>query len=57
MEQAPGEWREVEVAIERPSPVDPNGPCANSRPQDDHKTITLPPGKCLNITFHVNSII
>ncbi|XP_054279344.1 laminin subunit beta-1 [Macrosteles quadrilineatus] len=36
-----GEWKQVEMTIERPSPVDPNGPCANSRPEDDHKTVAL----------------
>ncbi|XP_046682808.1 laminin subunit beta-1 isoform X2 [Homalodisca vitripennis] len=36
-----GDWRQVEVTIERPSPVDPNGPCANARPQDDYKPVSL----------------
>lgn len=30
--------------IERPGPVDPNGPCANTIPQDDVKLVSLPTG-------------
>jgi hypothetical protein len=30
--------------VERPGPVDRNGPCANSLPQDDIKQDSLPAG-------------
>jgi hypothetical protein len=42
--QAPGKWEDVRVIVERPSPVDRNGPCANSLPQDDIKQGSLPAG-------------
>ncbi|KAG0716686.1 Laminin subunit beta-1 [Chionoecetes opilio] len=37
-----GEWENVRVTIERPGPLDPNGPCANTRPTDDQMVINLP---------------
>ncbi|KAJ9579192.1 hypothetical protein L9F63_024702, partial [Diploptera punctata] len=42
--QVPGRWEDVRVIVERTRPVDPNGPCANSMPQDDIKHTTLPAG-------------
>ena len=40
----PGTWEDVRVIVERTRPVDPNGPCANSIPQDDIKQTSLPAG-------------
>ncbi|XP_066949126.1 laminin subunit beta-1 isoform X9 [Macrobrachium rosenbergii] len=37
-----GEWENVLVTIERPEPVDPTGPCGNTRPSDDQMVISLP---------------
>uniref|UniRef100_A0A0P4W557 Laminin subunit beta-1 n=1 Tax=Scylla olivacea TaxID=85551 RepID=A0A0P4W557_SCYOL len=37
-----GIWENVMVTIERPGPLDPNGPCANTRPTDDQMMINLP---------------
>ncbi|XP_050736724.1 laminin subunit beta-1-like isoform X4 [Eriocheir sinensis] len=37
-----GVWENVMVTIERPGPIDPNGPCANTRPTDDQMVINLP---------------
>ncbi|XP_063890049.1 laminin subunit beta-1-like isoform X2 [Scylla paramamosain] len=37
-----GNWENVMVTIERPGPLDPNGPCANTRPTDDQMVINLP---------------
>lgn len=37
-----GQWENVRVTIERPGPLDPNGPCANTRPTDDQMVISLP---------------
>jgi len=42
--QAPGKWEDVRIIVERPGPVDRNGPCANSLPQDDIKHGLLPAG-------------
>ncbi|XP_021926605.1 laminin subunit beta-1 isoform X2 [Zootermopsis nevadensis] len=42
--QAPANWEDVRVIVERPGPVDRNGPCANSLPQDDIKQDSLPAG-------------
>ncbi|XP_039299299.1 laminin subunit beta-1 isoform X2 [Nilaparvata lugens] len=39
--QFPGQG-EVKVTVEREEPVDPNGPCSNSRPQDDEKQVYMP---------------
>ncbi|KAG1659411.1 Laminin subunit beta-1 [Nymphon striatum] len=39
--QLPGQWAKVEVIVERSSPVDPNGPCFNSLPEDDVKQVSL----------------
>lgn len=33
------------MVIERPGPVDPNGPCANTIPADDIKIVSFPAGK------------
>lgn len=41
----PDRWEDVRVLIDRPGPVDPQGPCANSIPQDGYKATSLPPGK------------
>ncbi|XP_060515754.1 laminin subunit beta-1 isoform X2 [Cylas formicarius] len=38
----PDTWEDVVVTIERPDLVDPDGPCANTRPQDDIKHTSLP---------------
>jgi hypothetical protein len=43
--QAPGKWEDVRVIVERTDPIDRNGPCANSLPQDDIKQDSLPAGK------------
>lgn len=40
----PDRWEDVRVLIDRPGPVDPQGPCANSIPQDGYKATSLPPG-------------
>ncbi|XP_071527687.1 laminin subunit beta-1 isoform X7 [Panulirus ornatus] len=37
-----GEWENVMVTIERPEPIDPNGPCGNTRATDDQMIINLP---------------
>ena len=37
-------WKDVQVTVERPEPIDPNGPCGNSKPQDDVKSVSLPDG-------------
>ncbi|XP_063219684.1 laminin subunit beta-1 isoform X2 [Bacillus rossius redtenbacheri] len=42
--QLPGHWEDVQVVVERPGPVDQDGPCANSLPQDDVKRVSLPEG-------------
>lgn len=44
-----GLWENVLVTIERPGPIDPNGPCANTRPSDDQMVINLPDSKSLRI--------
>uniref|UniRef100_A0A1B6DHB4 Laminin subunit beta-2 n=1 Tax=Clastoptera arizonana TaxID=38151 RepID=A0A1B6DHB4_9HEMI len=49
--KVPGNWKDVEVIVERPRPVDPNGPCANSQPQDDTKRVTLPENET-SVTVH-----
>lgn len=36
------------VTIERPGPIDPNGPCANTRPTDDQMVINLPDSESYN---------
>lgn len=36
----PTNWEEVEVTLERPGPVDPNGPCSGAR--DDPRRVALP---------------
>lgn len=36
----PSNWEEVEVTLERPGPVDPNGPCRDAR--DDVRRVALP---------------
>lgn len=33
------------VTIERPGPIDPRGPCANTRPTDDQMVVSLPDSK------------
>lgn len=33
------------VTIERPGPIDPRGPCANTRPTDDQMIVSLPDSK------------
>lgn len=38
--QLPGTWEEVDVTLERPGPVDPNGPCNGQR--DDVMRVGLP---------------
>lgn len=49
MLQVAGKWKDVDVIVVRPRPVDPNGPCGNSQPQDDIKRVTLPTSKYLFI--------
>nr|XP_018916395.1 PREDICTED: laminin subunit beta-1 [Bemisia tabaci] len=39
--QYPGAWGDVDVVIERPEPIDPNGPCGNTQPSDDRKGAVL----------------
>ncbi|GFX23698.1 laminin subunit beta-1 [Trichonephila clavipes] len=43
--QLPGQWEEARIVIERPGPVEMNGPCANTIPQDDIKIVSLPSGQ------------
>ncbi|XP_063992157.1 laminin subunit beta-1 isoform X3 [Diachasmimorpha longicaudata] len=38
----PGVWQEVEILITRDGPVDPHGPCAGWRPEDDRLWLQLP---------------
>lgn len=38
----PGVWQDVEIIVVRDGPTDPNGPCANLRPEDDHLWVQLP---------------
>ncbi|XP_034940171.1 laminin subunit beta-1 isoform X2 [Chelonus insularis] len=38
----PGVWEHVEIFIERDGPVDPDGPCADWRIDDDHLWVQLP---------------
>lgn len=47
--QMGGGWNDVKVIVKRPDGdrVDPDGPCANSAPEDDIKTVSLPSGTCL----------
>ncbi|XP_042225500.1 laminin subunit beta-1-like isoform X3 [Homarus americanus] len=37
-----GDWENIMVTVERPEPIDPTGPCGNSRPIDDQMIISLP---------------
>lgn len=37
-----GTWEDVQIIIERDGPVDPNGPCANSKPEYDRLWVQLP---------------
>ncbi|KAK0173519.1 hypothetical protein PV328_006704 [Microctonus aethiopoides] len=37
----PGIWQDVEILLERDGPVDPDGPCANWRPEDDRLWVQL----------------
>ncbi|KAK8784251.1 hypothetical protein V5799_009390 [Amblyomma americanum] len=37
-------WEEAIVTVDRPGPVDPNGPCANAISQDDRQVIRFPAG-------------
>jgi len=41
----PDRWADVRVSVIRPGPTDPNGPCANSIPQDDEKTVNMQRGE------------
>ncbi|KAI4494129.1 hypothetical protein M0802_009163 [Mischocyttarus mexicanus] len=38
----PGTWEDVQIIIERDRPVDPNGPCAQSKPEYDRLWVQLP---------------
>ncbi|XP_013782951.1 laminin subunit beta-1-like [Limulus polyphemus] len=49
--QLPGKWEEAKVLIKRPGPVDPTGLCANTIPQDDIKTVTLPSGERFAVVY------
>ncbi|XP_055926474.1 laminin subunit beta-1-like [Argiope bruennichi] len=49
--QLPGQWEEARVIIERPGPVEMNGPCANTIPQDDIKTVSLPSGQRYAVVY------
>lgn len=42
--QLPNGWEDVRVTVERDGPIDPDGPCANTRPEDDMKHVTLTAG-------------
>lgn len=33
------------MTVVRDGPIDPDGPCANTRPEDDFKHVTLSAGK------------
>lgn len=37
-----GTWEDVQIIIERDGPVDPNGLCANSKPEYDRLWVQLP---------------
>ena len=38
----PGNWEDVQIVIERNEPVDPNGPCADWKPDNDRLWTQLP---------------
>lgn len=38
----PGVWEDVQIILERDSPPDPNGPCADWRPEYDRLWVQLP---------------
>lgn len=38
----PGVWEDVQIILERDSPPDPNGPCADWRPEQDRLRAQLP---------------
>lgn len=42
--QLPNGWEDVRVTVERDEPVEPDGPCANTRPEDDMKHVSLSAG-------------
>jgi len=44
-------WEDVRVTIVRPGAIDQSGPCANTIPQDDLKSLSLPPGNSLRNTL------
>ena len=39
--QMPNGWDDVRVTIGRPNSPDPDGPCGNTRPEDDYPGATL----------------
>ncbi|KAH6921814.1 hypothetical protein HPB50_005331 [Hyalomma asiaticum] len=43
----PQGWEEAIVTVDRPGPVDPNGPCANAILQDDRQVIRFSAGKSM----------
>ena len=48
-EQFRGRWDGVSLSIERPGPVDPVGPCSNTRAIDDQMTVQLEDSKSICI--------
>ncbi|XP_035224803.1 laminin subunit beta-1-like isoform X2 [Stegodyphus dumicola] len=50
--QLPAKWEKARIIIERPGPVDPNGPCANTIvAQDDIKMVSLAYGERYAIVY------
>lgn len=47
--QMPHGWEDVLVTVEREGPPDQDGPCANTRPDDDIKQTTLSDGERSNV--------
>lgn len=47
-------WENVEIAVVRPSNLDPNGPCSGAAPSDDFLIVRLQPDRqYVEVTMHV----
>ena len=47
------DWQDVRLTIQRPGPVDSNGPCANYMPRNDYKGARLSRGIYCYCNFRV----